>query len=100
MGETEGGELLSDYGELKNILLLGDGGIGKTTFLLCLWHKLLETAPDILPFYVPLYSYKERNLTDPFYIRRCIKTAILIAKKTICRTIFLRMWHLSYFLTV
>lgn len=73
MGETEGGELLSDYGDLKNILLLGDGGIGKTTFLLCLWHKLLETAPDILPFYVPLYSYKERNLTDPFYIRRCIK---------------------------
>lgn len=73
MGETEGGELLSDYGDLKNILLLGDGGIGKTTFLLFLWHKLLETAPDILPFYVPLYSYKERNLTDPFYIRRCIK---------------------------
>lgn len=73
MGETEGGELLSDYGDLKNILLLGDGGIGKTTFSLFLWHKLLETAPDILPFYVPLYSYKERNLTDPFYIRRCIK---------------------------
>lgn len=73
MGETEGGELFSDYGDLKNILLLGDGGIGKTTFLLCLWHKLLETTPDILPFYVPLYSYKERNLTDPFYIRRCIK---------------------------
>ena len=53
----------------KNLLIIGDGGMGKTVALLHIWEELLETRTGELPFYVPLNEYRPH----PEFIRNYIK---------------------------
>ena len=56
------------YLEEGNLLLVGEGGIGKTTSLLKAWKDLLENSDKyhLIPFYVPLNEANSiaENLTD------------------------------------
>ena len=55
--------------EIKNLLIIGDGGMGKTVALLHIWEEFLETRTGELPFYVPLNEYRPH----PEFIRNYIK---------------------------
>ena len=64
----------------NHLLLVGDGGAGKTSFLLDYWGKLLgsnTTETKALPIYVPLNRF-EGN--DEFFIRNYIKTLFLVTE--------------------
>lgn len=58
-----------NFENFSNSVLVGAGGMGKTTLALRIWKKLLDgwktdydTAP--LPLYIPLYTYNARCQSD------------------------------------
>lgn len=53
-----------DIANHNHILLVGDGGAGKTSFLLNYWEKLLDSdsaGTQLLPIYVPLNRFEGNN---------------------------------------
>lgn len=67
---TETSDQLSDvskfYQDQGHLLLIGEGGIGKTTSLLKAWKDLLENYEQyrIIPFYIPLNEANSVSLTN------------------------------------
>ena len=64
----------TNLSEQNRVLIIADGGSGKSSWLLNLWSNLLEgnpTGAKELPIYVPLNRF-EGN--DEFFIRNYIKT--------------------------
>ncbi|MCL1912991.1 MAG: AAA family ATPase [Eubacteriaceae bacterium] len=67
-------DVLRDASIKDNMLIIGDGGMGKTTAMLQIWEELLNTRSGALPLYIPLNEYKPhpefiRNYVKQFYGR-------------------------------
>ena len=59
--------------ENEHVLFIGDGGMGKTMSLLCVWqHELVSTKEDRkLPIYIPLNEYNKEG--TPKFIHNFVK---------------------------
>ncbi len=52
--------------DVKNVQILGEGGMGKTSSLLCLWQELCQTADDEVPAVnmVSLHEVNDKKKAD------------------------------------
>ena len=64
----------------KNLLVIGEGGTGKTTALLHFWETLLENEEE-LPLYIPLNEYTTESDFIQKYIKNCYEQINILKLK-------------------